>query len=59
LPKLNGGATTAIFAIRRTSCSSGAADINPIDNVAVRPDHVGAIFFDRMPSQETPVTFGM
>jgi hypothetical protein len=50
LPKLNGVAINGDFASRRASFSSEprAADINPIDNVAVRPDHIGAVFFHRI-----------
>ena len=45
LPKLNG------VAIDRDLSEPPrfflAADINPIDNVAVKPDHIGPVFFHR------------
>ena len=45
LPKLNGVAINGDFCEPPRFFHIRAADINPIDNVAVWPDHIGAIFF--------------
>ena len=45
LPKLNGVAINGNFCEPPRLLLIRAADINPIDNVAVRPDHIGAVFF--------------
>lgn len=47
LPKLNGVAIYGDFCEPSCLILIRAADIDPIDNVAVRPDHIGAIFFHR------------
>ena len=41
LPKLKGVAINGNFCERPRLLLIRAADINPIDNVAVRPDHIG------------------
>ena len=43
LPKLNGVAINGNFCEPPRLLLIRAADINPIDNVAVRPDHIGAV----------------
>jgi hypothetical protein len=47
LPKLNGMAINGNFCEPSRLVLIRAADIDPINNVAVRPDHIGAIFFYR------------
>jgi len=48
LPKLNGVAINGDLCEPPRFFLIRAAEINPIDNVVVRPDHIGAIFFHRM-----------
>ena len=45
LPKLNGVAINGGFCEPSRLPLIRAADINPIDYVAVRSDHIGAVFF--------------
>jgi hypothetical protein len=47
LPKLNGVAINGYFCEPPRLLLIRGADVNPIKNVAVRPDHIGAIFFHR------------
>jgi hypothetical protein len=47
LPKLNGVAINGDFCEPPRLFLIKAADINPVDNVAVGPDHIGAVFFHR------------
>jgi hypothetical protein len=47
LPKLNGVAINGDFCEPPRLLLIRAADINPIDNVTVRPDHIGPVFFHR------------
>jgi hypothetical protein len=47
LPKLNGVAVNGYFCEPPRLLLIRGADVNPIDNVAVWPDHIGAIFFHR------------
>ena len=47
LPKLNGVAINGDFCEPPRLLLIRGADVNPIKNVAVRPDHIGAIFFHR------------
>jgi hypothetical protein len=47
LPKLNGVAINGDFCEPSRLVLIRAADVNSIDNVAVRPDHIGAVFFHR------------
>ena len=47
LPKLNSVAINDDFCEPPRLLLIRGADVNPIKNVAVRPDHIGAIFFHR------------
>ena len=47
LPKLNGVAINGDFCEPPRFVLIRAADINPIENMALRPDHIGAVFFHR------------
>jgi hypothetical protein len=47
LPKLNGVAVNGYFCEPPRLLLIRGADVNPIDNVAVWSDHIGAIFFHR------------
>jgi hypothetical protein len=47
LPKLYGVAINGDFYEPPRFFLIRAADINPIENMAVRPDHIGAVFFHR------------
>jgi hypothetical protein len=47
LPKLNGVAINGDFCEPSRLGLIRAADVDPINYVAVRPDHIGAIFFHR------------
>jgi len=47
LPKLNGVAINGDFCEPPRFFLVTGADINPIDNMAVRPDQIGPIFFHR------------
>ena len=47
LPKLNGVAINRDLSEPPRFFLIRAADINPIDNVAVKPDHIGPVFFYR------------
>ena len=55
LPKFNGVAINGDFCEPPRLLLIRAADINPIDNVAVRPDHIGAVFFPRTLSIDDPL----
>ena len=45
LPKLNGMIMNGNFYEPPRLFLVGATDINPIDNMAVRPNHIGSVFF--------------
>jgi hypothetical protein len=47
LPKLNGVAINGDFCEPPRLFLTKAAEINPVDNLAVGPDHIGAVFFHR------------
>ena len=47
LPKLNSVAINDDFCESPRLSFIRGADVNPIKDVAVRPDHIGAIFFHR------------
>ena len=47
LPKLNGVPINGDFCEPSRLVLIRAADINSIDNVAVRPDNIGAVLFHR------------
>jgi hypothetical protein len=50
LPKLNGVSVDRDFCEPLRLISIRATNINPIDNVAVRPDNVRSVFFHYRPS---------
>jgi hypothetical protein len=53
LPKLNGVAINGDFCEPPRLLLIRAADIDPIDNVAIRPNYIGAIFFHRTPPKSS------
>jgi hypothetical protein len=52
LPKLNSMAINGDLCEPSRVLLIRAADIDPINNVAVRSDHIGTIFFHRTPSHD-------
>lgn len=53
LPKLNGVAINGDFCEPPRLLLIRAADIGPIDNVAIRPNYIGAILFHRTPPKSS------